>query len=693
MARPRARDLTERELEVMHAFWNVEGEATAAEIRDRLAESGLDRTYTTIATLVRNLEEKGFLAQVNRARPFRYRVAQTFEDISERFLGDLIERVFRGSREQLFVRLFKHKKLTARERTVLERDSQGGAAMNALGSILVWSAVPITAVAAVALLIERLASRRGPVAGAWVSSAALLVIVVLTPLAICGVPHRWSWRIPSLAGPPPRAADAIAGESGVAARLNSPASAATRIAGSDESRGVRWSLRWWRSLGDGASGDMSILRQRTHVLQSVWGAVVLSGAAWWLARFLLGLWGVRDGRRQSRLIESPDVLAEVESFRRALSIKRLVEVRELPSLNGSSAAAAGWLRPFVLLPRDWRSWTSLERRAVLAHEMAHIGRADYVLGIVAQLGLALYFYHPLVRWLVARLSLGQELAADALGAELAGGRGHYLVALSRMALRPEEKLFAWPARTFLPAGGHLIRRIQMLKENSPGRNRTLSAAMRVVTLTLLLAIGAGAVAFRGLAPARAAEVRPAATETKETSVQRFDISYLPSDAVGVYAIRPAAIARVPGLKPYVDKISSAISKELGLPALEAIEQATIEFKLLPRDPSKKKPGRFLTGNWVARPAQDFDWKPTINKMVQILKRPGKKPAELVEVPFENRSYFKVVDSALLGPGACFYFPDAPDRRLQFSGGGLAAADPRRRWPESRVPERRRLAAS
>ena len=66
MARPRARDLTERELEVMHAFWKSEGEATAAEIRDRLAESGLDRTYTTIATLVRNLEEKGFSPRSTR---------------------------------------------------------------------------------------------------------------------------------------------------------------------------------------------------------------------------------------------------------------------------------------------------------------------------------------------------------------------------------------------------------------------------------------------------------------------------------------------------------------------------------------------------------------------------------------------------------------------------------------------------
>ncbi len=119
MARPKARDLTERELEVMHAFWSHEGDATAIEIRDRLAASGLDRAYTTIATLVRNLETKGFLGQVNTNRPFRYRALCSFEDISERFLGDLIDRVFRGSREQLFVRLFDQRALTPRERALL----------------------------------------------------------------------------------------------------------------------------------------------------------------------------------------------------------------------------------------------------------------------------------------------------------------------------------------------------------------------------------------------------------------------------------------------------------------------------------------------------------------------------------------------------------------------------------------------
>jgi len=120
MARPRAHDLTGRELEVMHIFWNRGGEATAQEVRDRLVESGVDLTYTTVATLVRTLHDKGFLAQVNHARPFLYRAVRSFEDTSERFIGDLIERVFRGSREQLFVRLFKQQRLTAAERALLE---------------------------------------------------------------------------------------------------------------------------------------------------------------------------------------------------------------------------------------------------------------------------------------------------------------------------------------------------------------------------------------------------------------------------------------------------------------------------------------------------------------------------------------------------------------------------------------------
>ncbi len=124
MARPSAKELTERELEVMHVFWTV-GPSTAAEIREQLAAAGRDLAYTTVATLVRILSEKGFLEQINNERPFQYRPVRSYEEVSRSILGDLVERVFRGSREQLLLRLVEERKLTAKERSVLEAILRG----------------------------------------------------------------------------------------------------------------------------------------------------------------------------------------------------------------------------------------------------------------------------------------------------------------------------------------------------------------------------------------------------------------------------------------------------------------------------------------------------------------------------------------------------------------------------------------
>ncbi len=118
MARPPAKELTERELELMHVFWD-QGEMTVAQVRDRLAGLGLDRAYTTVATLVRILSDKEFLIQTNQERPFSYRPARSYEDVSRKLVGELIERVFRGSREQLLLRLVEQRSLTAKERSVL----------------------------------------------------------------------------------------------------------------------------------------------------------------------------------------------------------------------------------------------------------------------------------------------------------------------------------------------------------------------------------------------------------------------------------------------------------------------------------------------------------------------------------------------------------------------------------------------
>ena len=86
MARPSAKELTQRELEVMKVFWK-QGELTAQGARDALARSGLDRAYTTVATLIRILCDKGFLKQTTDERPFgAWRSSRTRLCSSQSFL-------------------------------------------------------------------------------------------------------------------------------------------------------------------------------------------------------------------------------------------------------------------------------------------------------------------------------------------------------------------------------------------------------------------------------------------------------------------------------------------------------------------------------------------------------------------------------------------------------------------------------
>jgi len=120
MARPKAKHLTERELEIMHIFWDGD-ERTAQQVRDELARGGRRLAYTTVATLVRILNEKDFLTVTNDQRPFRYEAARSFDEVSGSILRDLVDRVFGGSREAMLVRLLDQRRMTAKERAALKK--------------------------------------------------------------------------------------------------------------------------------------------------------------------------------------------------------------------------------------------------------------------------------------------------------------------------------------------------------------------------------------------------------------------------------------------------------------------------------------------------------------------------------------------------------------------------------------------
>jgi predicted transcriptional regulator len=103
----------------MHVFWE-RGELTTTEVRDELDETGRDLAYTTVATLIRILTDKNFLKQTNTERPYVYCPVRSFEEVSGRIVGDLVQKLFGGSREQLLIRLIEQERLTANERAMLE---------------------------------------------------------------------------------------------------------------------------------------------------------------------------------------------------------------------------------------------------------------------------------------------------------------------------------------------------------------------------------------------------------------------------------------------------------------------------------------------------------------------------------------------------------------------------------------------
>jgi hypothetical protein len=373
-----------------------------------------------------------------------------------------------------------------------------------------------------------------------------------------------------------------------------------------------------------------------------------------------------------------------------MGYRRTVELREVPGL--STPATAGVWRPVILLPGDWRTWGASDRRAVLAHELAHVLRRDYAAGLLARFAVSLQFYHPLVRWMAGRLQLEQELAADALGARFAGGRGSYLVALSRLTLRQDGRSPCWPARAFLPGRGMLIRRIAMLREESSAVERPWSRSRRRVAALTLLVVGVAAATLRG--PARGDD-KPLPTESGKFALGRLDINstrveqkgasgaglepielvhvperlYDHAPTVGFVAFRPSAAFGRPGMARYArmlrDDCVSNAAKELKVDptkpgsltlGLEDIAWVTcgITFgKHKPKDGSAMH--TFGMSGLTVRTIKPFDWLAFLRQW----------RFEFNEAREGTRVYYRVPGTMgnIIGRDAAVYLPD--DRTIVF----------------------------
>ena len=148
----------------------------------------------------------------------------------------------------------------------------------------------------------------------------------------------------------------------------------------------------------------------------------------------------------------------------------------------------GWLRPLILFPAE--ALTGLEPkqlRALLAHELAHIRRYDYLVNMLQALVEILLFYHPAVWWVSRQVRVEREHACDDLALDLCNGDA---VVYARALLSVEEMRVGVRGRALALAadGGSLIARIRRIVAPKPNRTSPLAAAS--VSIALLIAVGA-----------------------------------------------------------------------------------------------------------------------------------------------------------------------------------------------------------
>ena len=102
---------TDRELDVMSVLWDI-GPATVADVRERIAD---ELAYTTVLTVLRTLEQKGYVGHTEDGRAHRYKPLVKREVAGRTALRRLVEKVFDGSPELLLTQLVSDKNLSDEE--------------------------------------------------------------------------------------------------------------------------------------------------------------------------------------------------------------------------------------------------------------------------------------------------------------------------------------------------------------------------------------------------------------------------------------------------------------------------------------------------------------------------------------------------------------------------------------------------
>ena len=227
---------------------------------------------------------------------------------------------------------------------------------------------------------------------------------------------------------------------------------------------------------------------KDRFIEAVEPALPFIVVGWLVGVFGLSLWHLGGWAQLQRLRRkmvkqvSERVNLRLRYLAEKLGIKRTVEIAE--SALVQVPAVVGWLKPVILLPAS--ALTGLTRwqlEAILAHELAHIKRCDYLVNMLQTAVEILGFYHPAVWWVSHKIRAERENCCDDLAVSVSGDRVGYARALTSL-----EEVRAGYTLAVAASGGGLFERIRRLLAKDPAKETKLSWLPSAIAIMLIASL-------------------------------------------------------------------------------------------------------------------------------------------------------------------------------------------------------------
>ena len=152
------------------------------------------------------------------------------------------------------------------------------------------------------------------------------------------------------------------------------------------------------------------------------------GMLFFIARIFIGLNFTNNLDRSSRTVGEKWIVRMLNELKEKAFYHRNINLKETVLLN--SPSVVGWIKPIIYLPIGLVNQISPEEaEAVLAHELAHIIRNDFLVNIIQSMVESFYYFHPAVWWISANIRNEREHACDDLAIKIIGDKMKYAKSL------------------------------------------------------------------------------------------------------------------------------------------------------------------------------------------------------------------------------------------------------------------------